>query len=51
MSDQRRGGISWTDETWNPIRGCQRVNKVGVREAGRLLDGVLWDQYPKGFTR
>ncbi len=26
MSDQREGGISWTDETWNPIRGCRRVN-------------------------
>lgn len=26
MGDQRKGGISWTDETWNPIRGCQRVN-------------------------
>lgn len=27
MADQRKSGISWTDETWNPIRGCQRVNK------------------------
>ena len=26
MADQRGGGISWTDETWNPIRGCRRVN-------------------------
>ena len=26
MSDQRGGGISWTDQTWNPIRGCSRVN-------------------------
>lgn len=26
MGDQRQGGISWTDETWNPIRGCSRVN-------------------------
>ncbi len=26
MSDQRDGGISWTDETWNPIRGCSRVS-------------------------
>lgn len=26
MADQRGGGITWTDETWNPIRGCQRVN-------------------------
>jgi len=27
MADQRSGGISWTEETWNPIRGCRRVNK------------------------
>ncbi len=26
MTDQRDGGISWTDETWNPIRGCSRVS-------------------------
>lgn len=26
MTDQRKGGISWTHETWNPIRGCTRVN-------------------------
>ncbi|RKZ12619.1 hypothetical protein DRQ32_03290 [bacterium] len=26
MSDQRNGGISWTNETWNPIRGCSRVS-------------------------
>lgn len=27
MSDQRKGGIAWTDHTWNPIRGCSRVSK------------------------
>lgn len=26
MADQRDGGISWTDETWNPVRGCSRVS-------------------------
>lgn len=26
MADQRDGGIAWTDETWNPIRGCSRVS-------------------------
>jgi protein gp37 len=26
MSDQRNGGIAWTDATWNPIRGCSRVS-------------------------
>lgn len=27
MSDQRDGGIAWTEETWNPIRGCSRVSE------------------------
>lgn len=27
MADQRKGGISWTDRTWNPIRGCSRVSQ------------------------
>lgn len=26
MSDQRNGGIAWTDQTWNPVRGCSRVS-------------------------
>lgn len=26
MSDQRDNGIAWTDQTWNPIRGCSRVS-------------------------
>ena len=26
MADQRDGGIAWTDQTWNPIRGCSRVS-------------------------
>jgi protein gp37 len=26
MSDQRNGGIAWTDTTWNPVRGCSRVS-------------------------
>ncbi len=26
MSDQRAGGIAWTDETWNPVRGCTRIS-------------------------
>jgi protein gp37 len=24
MTDQRKGGITWTEQTWNPIRGCRR---------------------------
>lgn len=28
MSDQiKKGGIAWTHETWNPIRGCSRVSE------------------------
>lgn len=27
MTDQRDGGIAWTDETWNVIRGCSDVNE------------------------
>lgn len=27
MSDQRDGGIAWTDESWNPFRGCRRVSE------------------------
>ena len=27
MSDQREGGIAWTDQTWNPIRGCSRISE------------------------
>lgn len=26
MSDQRNGGIVWTEQTWNPLRGCSRVS-------------------------
>jgi protein gp37 len=26
MADQREGGIVWTDESWNPLRGCTRVS-------------------------
>lgn len=27
MGDQRNGGIAWTEETWNPLRGCSRVSE------------------------
>lgn len=27
MSDQRKSGIEWTDQTWNPIRGCSKVSQ------------------------
>lgn len=28
MADQRDGGITWTDETWNVVRGCSRVSEA-----------------------
>lgn len=27
MADQQGGGISWTEQTWNPLRGCSRVSE------------------------
>lgn len=27
MAEQGTNGISWTDATWNPIRGCSRVSQ------------------------
>lgn len=41
MADQRGGGITWTNETWNPIRGCRRVSDeclhcYAERTAGRF---------------
>lgn len=27
MADQRDGGIIWTEETWNPLRGCSPVSE------------------------
>lgn len=43
MGDQRESGIAWTDETWNPIRGCTRVspgceNCYAERTAARFSD-------------
>lgn len=45
MSDQRQGGIAWTDETWNPVKGCSRVsegcrNCYAERVAGRMATGT-----------
>lgn len=31
MADQREGGIAWTEQTWNPIRGCTRISKGCTR--------------------
>ena len=27
MAEQEESGITWTDTTWNPIRGCSRVSE------------------------
>ena len=34
----------WNDGGQNPFR--QTMVRVGKKEAGRLLDGVLHDEYP-----
>ncbi len=26
MADQRKGGIGWTEETWNPVTGCDKIS-------------------------
>jgi protein gp37 len=31
VADQREGGIAWTEQTWNPIRGCTRISKGCTR--------------------
>lgn len=31
MADQRHGGITWTEKTWNPIRGCRRISDECTR--------------------
>ena len=64
MSDQRRGGIAWTTETWNPIRGCSRVSagcvncyaeRQAIRMAGpgQAYDGLvrMTSQGPKWTGR
>ncbi|MBL8911628.1 MAG: DUF5131 family protein [Archangium sp.] len=46
MADQREGGIAWTEQTWNPVRGCTRISE-GCRNcyaevvAGRFSDKGL----------
>lgn len=41
MADQRNGGIAWTDETWNAVRGCSVVSSAckfcyAARQAARF---------------
>ena len=53
MPDQRHGGISWTEETWNPVRGCTRVsegcrNCYAERIAGTRLSTPATLVHPAG---
>lgn len=41
------GEGSWQNWTGDPQEGCHVVNRVGVKVAGRFLDGRLWDEYPE----
>ena len=52
MSDQRAGGISWTSETWNVLRGCSRISngctacyaeRLAIRLSGpgKAYDGLV----------
>lgn len=46
MADQREGGIAWTEETWNPTRGCTRIspgclNCYAEKVAARFSDPGL----------
>lgn len=38
------GRLTWSDYTDEP----NTVSRVGKKKAGRLLDGLTWDQYPQG---
>lgn len=47
MPDQKEGGISWTNTTWNPIVGCSRVSQGCVRcyaetMAARVANAAQW---------
>lgn len=55
MTDQRNDGISWTDKTWNPVIGCQRVsegcrNCWAIRMARRHAGTPKMPRY-HGLTR
>jgi len=47
MADQRDHGISWTDETWNPIRGCRRVNTDCINCYAERLAATRLKNSPK----
>jgi protein gp37 len=62
MADQRDGGIAWTDETWNVLRGCSKVSDgctncyaegMAARFSGPGLpfDGLIRDGRWNGTVR
>ena len=47
MSDQRDGGIAWTDETWNPVTGCAKVSPGCAHCYAETVALRFWaTQYP-----
>ena len=54
MSKQREGhGIAWTQETWNPVRGCSRVSPgCGQRLGkGKRLGGCYAEKTAGRFCK
>jgi len=39
VADQRGGGITWTEKTWNPIRGCRRISDECTRCYAEITAG------------
>ena len=63
MANQREGGISWTNQTWNPATGCSKVSegcrncyaerysRRGIGDFSRKRYGFMWrDKKPRPFT-
>ncbi|MFH1730162.1 MAG: phage Gp37/Gp68 family protein [Planctomycetota bacterium] len=47
MSDQRNGGIAWTDATWNPVTGCAKVSPGCANCYAETVANRFWaQQYP-----
>lgn len=48
-------GIEWTESTWNPVTGCDRVSpgckycyaERMAKQAGRILEGRTYDAMPE----
>lgn len=42
-------GLNWlNDDEGNKIEGSEFIDHMGKKNAGRILDGQTWDQFPKG---